>query len=61
MGYNTSMIIMNDGLHYIEEDPDFGRKLASAVSQLSLNMHPSWGIDVSAGPHVNAATVIESQ
>lgn len=31
MGYNTAAIIRNDFIHEIEEDPDFGKKVAQAV------------------------------
>ncbi len=57
MGFNTSVIILNDGLHAIETDPDFGKKLSAAISHLSIEDGP---IDVSAGGHVNAASAIET-
>ena len=59
MGYNTTVVVMNDGLGYIENDPDFGKKLARAISQMAVTPRGQT-VDVSAGPHVNAATVIES-
>ena len=63
MGFNTSVIVMNDALHEISKDPNFGKNLASAVSRLSLP--PEYrggvgGVDVVAGNHCNAATAIES-
>ena len=36
MGFNTSMIVLNDSLNEIEEDKDFGRKVAEAISELDL-------------------------
>lgn len=62
MGYNTSMIILNDCLDYIRKDEQFGRKVSEAVSKLSLppEYRDSHGIDISSGPAVNAATVIET-
>ena len=58
MGYNTSVIVLNDALNQIERDPDFGRKLSMAV--LALNLEPGRHQDVSAGNHCNAASVIET-
>ena len=63
MGYNTSMIIRNDALTDIERDPEFGKKVSRAVSDLTLpppSHRSAHGVDVSAGSSVNAATVIES-
>lgn len=31
MGYNTSIVICNDSLHDIEQDPNFGKKLVTAI------------------------------
>ena len=56
MGYNTTVVVMNDCLRDIENDPAFGKKLTSAIGQLSY-AGPS---DVSAGGCVNAATVLET-
>jgi len=56
MGFNTTVIIRNDALHDIENDAEFGEKLAAAVSRVSLG-EP---VDISAGSSVNAATVIET-
>jgi hypothetical protein len=61
MGYNTTVIIMNDGLDQIANDPLFGKKLADAIRQLSQRIESgSRGIDVRAGNHCNPATVIET-
>ena len=57
MGYNSTIVVMNDSLHAIAEDKEFGQKLASAIQKLSLGRG---SVDVSAGCHVNAATAIES-
>ena len=60
MGWNTTVLVMNDALGNIEADKDFGAKLAQAIYALSTS---DKGIDVSAvkggSIHVNAATVIE--
>lgn len=56
MGYNTTIIVLNDALHEIETDTDFGRKLAQAVRGLSVGKRGTIG----AGCHANAATAIET-
>ncbi len=48
MGFNSSLILLNDALHYIEKDPYFGEKIADAIARLSVEAH------------CNAATVIET-
>jgi hypothetical protein len=67
MGYNTSLIIMNDALDQIASDSLFGRHVSEAVSQLDHMRHlkertglPFYGFDVPAGNSANAATVIET-
>ena len=61
MGYNTSVIVINDALTDIEKDPEFGKKLAQTIRKLPMHrtMHRS-ELDVSARGHCNAATVIET-
>ncbi len=56
MGYNTSMIILNDALYAIEKDKDFGKKVANATNILPRK----GGVDIPSGGNVNAATVIET-
>jgi len=65
MGYNTTVVVMNDALEQIASDNQFGKKLRDAVLGLSLGIDPKTGRhyrsqDVSAHNHVNAATVIET-
>lgn len=31
MGFNTTVVFLNDGLHHIEDDEDFGKKLVDAI------------------------------
>jgi hypothetical protein len=57
MGFNTTVVVLNDALHDIENDPDFGKNLAKAVRGLAVRDGYQ---DVPALNHVNAATVIES-
>ena len=61
MGYNTTVVVMNDALSYIKDDPEFGARLADAVSRAVMGKP----VDVpahsrSGGIHCNAATVIET-
>lgn len=58
MGFNTTVVVLNDALHAIEQDVQFGPKLAQAILQMGGRSDEH--IDVSAMGHVNAATVIES-
>ena len=31
MGYNSTILVLNDRLHEIEGDPEFGKKVANAI------------------------------
>ena len=35
MGLNTTVVILNDGLAQIENDPDFGKNLVQAIQNLA--------------------------
>jgi len=59
MGYNTSVIVLNDALGEIENDPQFGKKIGQAIGKLTLRQSPR-GVDIPSGNHCNAATVIET-
>lgn len=60
MGYNTTVVFMNDSIDVIKNDPKFGEKLYKAI----LMVQRGQPVDVMAtdGKFVcpNAATVIES-
>lgn len=56
MGYNTTMVILNDALHLIREDKEFGKKVYDAALVVTNRGRQ----DISSGNHCNAATVIES-
>lgn len=55
MGMNTTIVVLNDALSEIENDPDFGRNLVTAICSLRHGK-PQY---VPAGGHCNAAIVIE--
>lgn len=57
MGFNTTVLVLNDAVHQIENDPEFGKNLASAIREVHGTADR---IYVGAGGHVNAATVIET-
>lgn len=57
MGYNTTVVVINDALDQIEKDPNFGKNLASAIREAAHL--PNTRVDVPAGNHCNAAQVVE--
>lgn len=60
MGYNATVVVVVDALDQIEKDPEFGKKLAAAIRDIDLlKIHGQNHADVSAGNHVNAASVVE--
>lgn len=57
MGYNTTVVVYNDAVGSIAEDPEFGKNLAKAICQMTgRDRH----IDVPSGCHANAAMVVET-
>ncbi len=56
MGWNTTVLVLNDALHEIENDPSFGKRLGFAIQQ--NHMRPG-RIDVPVGCHANPVTVLE--
>jgi hypothetical protein len=57
MGYNTTVIFMNDALTCIKDDPNFGRRLYDAIQ--GCGCHVEKPVDVSSLGFANAATVID--
>lgn len=59
MGYNTTVVIYNDSLHDIESDPEFGKRLVTAI----LEQHGKDSVTVIAkgakGSSTAAAVVVE--
>ena len=58
MGFNSTVVIINDALDQISNDANFGKKLADAVR--SMNGYGDLRIDIPAGNHCNAAHVVET-
>lgn len=62
MGYNTTVVLLNDALSSIEADKDLGKKLADATRAWWAPPRDDGHrfIDVSAGGAVNALSVIHT-
>lgn len=60
MGFNTTVMVLNDALSQIEQDPEFGQRLVAAI----LRVRPGKPLSVAAhgkhSIHCNAALVIET-
>lgn len=57
MGFNTTVLVLNDGLDQIAKDKAFGERLANAISSRFIKGGP---VTVSVGCHANPVTVLES-
>jgi len=57
MGWNTTVVVHNDALHEIENDPEFGKNLSRAIT---IAAGRGTREEVSAGHHCGACEVIES-
>lgn len=55
MGYNTTVVVLNDAIDDIANDPEFGRRLATRIR--AAIQSPA---DVSARNYANAAAVVET-
>ena len=63
MGYNTTVVVLNDALSFIEEDPLFGKRLARAIMEASTNGGQPVNVPAYSergGIHCNAAEVVET-
>lgn len=59
MGYQTTIIILNDAEHEIERDENFQKNLHQAIIQFPLGRRSR--IDVPIGYHANACQVIAQE
>ena len=56
MGFNTTVLILNDGLHYIEKDlANWWSSISRLASGLGVRDKP---VDVGAGGFANASSVL---
>ena len=46
MGFNTTVMILNDHIDFIENDPQFGRRLADAMRRMWVEEKP---LDIGVG------------
>lgn len=60
MGYNTTVVVLNDALDAIASDPEFGRRLRDAITRLRHDKPENVGAHGDRGIHCNAALVIET-
>ena len=61
MGFNTTVVVLNDALEYIANDPNFGKNLVAVINKVSCFGGPA-DVHAQVGNihHHNVATVIES-
>jgi hypothetical protein len=60
MGFNTTVVVMNDALDMIRNDPQFGARLADAVLRVTRGKPVDVAAHGERSVHCNAATVIET-
>ena len=61
MGFNSSVIVLNDALYEIGKDKDFGKKLETAILEVDYGRsRGNNGKEISSGNCFGAATVIET-
>lgn len=60
MGYNTTVVVLNDALGEIAEDAEFGRRLADAIRAVRHGEKISVAAYGTHGIHCNAALVVET-
>lgn len=60
MGYNSTIVVLNDALHMIEQDPDFGKKIGDAIRGLSLGRQQNIYASTPQGGSSSAATAVET-
>jgi hypothetical protein len=57
MGYNSTIVIVNDAIDMIANDKDFGKSVANAIR--SMSMTQGQRVDIASGNHCNAAHLVE--
>lgn len=60
MGYNTTVLILNDALGEISEDAEFGKRLAQAIMRVRPGKPECVPAIGRHGSHGNAALVVET-
>jgi hypothetical protein len=59
MGWNSTLIVLNDALSFIEKDFKFGKSVSDAIAEQHMTLGKR--VDISAGNFGNAASVISQQ
>ena len=59
MGFNTCLVILNDKLHDIEDDPDFGRKVSEAVNSMRIPCDINGAAKIVACTHSSRSVTVE--
>lgn len=57
MGFNTAMMILNDHLHLIEKDPEFGARVAEAVRHAGRGEIYTSGFNVLPTQHADTMQI----
>ena len=57
MGYNSTLIVLNDAIEQIRQDRDFGSRVASAIARCRVTNEV---VDIASGNHANTAHVVET-
>ena len=60
MGFNTTVVVLNDALGEIAEDAQFGERLAAAIRQVQRGKPVNVAAHGKHGIHCNAALVVET-
>jgi len=61
MGWNTTVLFLNDGVDGLTDDPEFPERLRQAITAVGLGIRDNsrGQIDVAIRNHLNACAVIE--
>lgn len=60
MGFNTTVVVLNDALSQIRDDPDFGKRLYLAILEVQRGKPVHVAAHGERSIHCNAAQVIET-
>lgn len=58
MGFNTTILVLNDALDVLENDPEAGKKIAAGIKQMGGGGHKS--VTVPIGNHCDPVQIIET-
>ena len=60
MGFNTTLVVLDDYLFDIEKDPNFGKKLRDAISRCfcGLSHDVDYGVKIAAIHHADETVLV---